>query len=185
MGSHRLSDPAATVFCMGTFVALDFETATRERDSACALAIVRVEGARITASASLLIRPPERTFEFTDIHGITWRDVAASPPFAEVWRSMAPLLRGAEFIAAHNARFDREVLIACCAAAGIAPPELPFTCTVHLARRHWKIYPTRLPDVCRRLGILLNHHDALSDAQACAEIVLAAKRPWSNCDSRG
>ncbi|MFA5187667.1 MAG: exonuclease, partial [Patescibacteria group bacterium] len=34
--------------------------------------------------------------------------------------------------------------------------------------------PTKLPDVCRRLKIPLNHHDAASDAEACARIVMAA-----------
>jgi DNA polymerase-3 subunit epsilon len=45
---------------------------------------------------------------------------------------------------------------------------------VRLARRVWGIYPTRLSDVCRRLGIPLRHHDAASDAEACARIVIAA-----------
>ena len=45
-----------------------------------------------------------------------------------------------------------------------------------LARRHLGIYPTTLPDVCRRLRIPLRHHDPLSDAEACARIVIAALR---------
>lgn len=47
-------------------------------------------------------------------------------------------------------------------------------CTVRLARRVWSIRPTKLPDVFRRLGLELDHHGALSDAEACARIVLAA-----------
>jgi DNA polymerase-3 subunit epsilon len=47
---------------------------------------------------------------------------------------------------------------------------------MELARQVWRIYPTRLPDVCRHLGIALNHHHAVSDAEACARIVLAAFR---------
>ena len=43
-----------------------------------------------------------------------------------------------------------------------------------MARRAWNICPTKLSDVCRKLGIALNHHEALSDAMACARIVLAA-----------
>jgi len=31
-----------------------------------------------------------------------------------------------------------------------------------------------LPDVCRRFRIRLNHHNALSDATACARIVMGA-----------
>ena len=42
-----------------------------------------------------------------------------------------------------------------------------------MARRAWNLRPTKLPDVCRHLGITLNHHDALSDALACAKIVIA------------
>ncbi len=160
---------------MSIFVAIDFETASRAQDSACALAVVRVEGAKIAAQSHRLIRPPSRLFEFTHIHGITWQDVEREAPFAEVWRSMLPLLEGAEFIAAHNASFDAGVLAQCCADAGMAPPALPYRCTVQLARRTWKLHPARLPDVCRHLKIPLNHHDALSDASACAQIVLAAQ----------
>ena len=45
-----------------------------------------------------------------------------------------------------------------------------------MARRAWNIRPTKLSDVCRKLGIALNHHEALSDAMACAQIVLAANK---------
>lgn len=58
---------------------------------------------------------------------------------------------------------------------GIRVPALPFTCTVELARSQWSIYPTGLPNVCRRLRIPLRHHDHGSDAEACARIVLAAQ----------
>jgi DNA polymerase-3 subunit epsilon len=161
---------------MTTFVALDFETADRQRDSACSVGVVRVEGNRITARAHHLIRPPRSTFVFTGIHGISWARVAKEPRFAEVWRKVAPLLEGAEFIAAHNASFDRGVLGACCDAAGIAPPPHRFECTMKLARERWQIRPTTLPDVCARLGLTLKHHDALSDAEACAGIVIASRR---------
>ncbi|OGH59120.1 MAG: hypothetical protein A3G34_02220 [Candidatus Lindowbacteria bacterium RIFCSPLOWO2_12_FULL_62_27] len=43
-----------------------------------------------------------------------------------------------------------------------------------LARRAWDIRPTKLPDVCRRFLIRLQHHNALSDATACARIVMRA-----------
>jgi len=45
---------------------------------------------------------------------------------------------------------------------------------VKLARRAWDIRPTKLPDVCRRFLIRLQHHNALSDATACARIVMRA-----------
>lgn len=159
---------------MPTFVALDFETADRHRDSACSVGVVRVEGNRITARGHHLIRPPRSTFELTGFHGISWAHVAREPMFSEVWQRVLPLLEGAEFIAAHNASFDRSVLRACCAAVGLDPPALRFECTVKLARARWKLHPATLPHVCRHLGLPLRHHDALSDAEACAGIVMAA-----------
>jgi DNA polymerase-3 subunit epsilon len=47
---------------------------------------------------------------------------------------------------------------------------------VQISRRTWNIRPTKLSDVCRKLKIALNHHEALSDAMACAQIVLAANK---------
>jgi len=157
-----------------TFVALDFETADYSRDSACALGLVRVENHRIVRRTYHLIRPPRQRFVFTYLHGITWQDVAGQPTFAELWPSLTPILEGADFLAAHNAAFDRSVLQKCCAAAGFEPPRLPFRCTVQLARQTWKIYPTKLNNVCDHLGITLKHHHAASDAEACALIVIEA-----------
>jgi DNA polymerase-3 subunit epsilon len=158
-----------------SFVALDFETANRSPASACALALVRVEAGAIVRREVRLIRPPSSHFEFTYIHGLAWDDVCESPRFAAVWRELSPLLEDAAFLAAHNARFDRSVLEACCRDAGLRLPALPFRCTVELARRAWHLRPARLPDVCRHLGLALDHHDPLSDAEACARIVLAAE----------
>lgn len=156
------------------FVALDFETADPGRDSACAIALVRVEGGRITDRAVRLIRPPRTRFHFTYIHGIRWADVAAEPAFPEVWRDLAPFLDGAAFIAAHNAPFDRSVLHACCARYRLESPRLHFVCTVQLARRAWSFPRNDLATVARHLDIPLVHHDPASDAEACARIVLAA-----------
>jgi len=158
----------------GAFVAIDFETADYSPDSACAVGLVRVEDYRVVHREVVLIRPPRQHIVFTFIHGITWAMVAESPVFADVWPRVAPLLDGAAFLAAHNAPFDRRVLRACCEAAGHRPPPQRFVCTLQLARRRWKMHPANLPTVCRRLGIGLIHHDAGSDAEACARIVIAA-----------
>jgi DNA polymerase-3 subunit epsilon len=157
-----------------TFVALDFETADYGRDSACALGLARVDNGLIVDRAYHLIRPPRRTFVFTYIHGITWEDVRSAPTFGEIWPAISPFLRGAEFLVAHNASFDRGVLGACCRAAGIEPPAIPFQCTMRLSRRLWGIQPTTLPAVCRHFAIPLDHHNAASDTEACARIMIHA-----------
>ena len=157
------------------FVAIDFETANYQASSACSVGLVKVVRGKIVATAVHLIRPPTRRFVFTYIHGLTWRNVAKADDFGTLWPTIESFLEGAEFLAAHNASFDRGVLHACCEHYGIAAPSLPFQCTVQMARRTWSIYPTKLPDVCRFLGVDLNHHEALSDSMACARIVLAAR----------
>lgn len=158
-----------------TFVALDFETADNQRDSACSVALVRVDDGQITRKVTRLIRPPRSRVMFTSIHGLTWQDLRGEPTFGQLWPSLSPLLDNAQFLAAHNAPFDRSVLEACCRAAGLPAPALDFRCTVKMARAAWDLYPTRLPDVCRHLGIPLRHHEAGSDAEACARIVLAVR----------
>ncbi len=171
---RRCTEDAAEPCLSGDFVAIDFETANPRRDSACAVGLVKVAGGRIVETAVHLIRPPTRNFRFTFIHGLAWADVAEAEDFGGLWPKIADFFDGATFLAAHNASFDRSVLNACCATYGLTLPTLMFQCTVRLARQTWSIYPTKLPDVCRELGIALNHHEALSDARACAEIVLAA-----------
>jgi DNA polymerase-3 subunit epsilon len=137
--------------------------------------LVKVVDGRIVDSVAHLIRPPTREFLFTYIHGLTWSHVAAATDFGRLWPELAPWLDGVDFLAAHNASFDRGVLNACCASYEIAAPLPAFRCTVTMARRAWNLRPTKLPDVCRHLGITLDHHDALSDAMACAKIVIAAE----------
>ena len=54
------------------FVALDFETANKYKNSACSLAVITVENGQITKKAYSLIKPPFMSFdpECIEIHGI-------------------------------------------------------------------------------------------------------------------
>ena len=157
------------------FVAIDFETADHGADSACAVGLVRVEDWIVSAKISRLIRPPRPHIHFSYLHGITWEHVKDEPAFAEVWPQVAPILDGVDYLVAHNAGFDRGVLAACCRRAQLPMPAQRFVCSMWEARRKLRIYPTKLSDVCRRLGIELRHHDALSDAEAAARIMIAAR----------
>jgi DNA polymerase III subunit epsilon len=86
---------------------------------------------------------------------------------------MHELIEGADYLVAHNAPFDRTVLYACCRAAKTGIHEHEFVCTVQVARNTWNIRPTTLNNVCDFCGIELNHHEALSDARAAANIMIA------------
>jgi DNA polymerase-3 subunit epsilon len=160
----------------GAFVAIDFETADNYPDSACSVGLVRVENGRVSRRVRQLIRPPRDQVWFTHIHGLTLEDVREKPTFGRAWPALREVFEGAVFLAAHNAGFDKRVLEACCESAGIDPPALPWVCTVRQARRTLGIRPANLDNVARVMGIKLNHHEALSDAEACARIVMAARR---------
>jgi DNA polymerase-3 subunit epsilon len=154
------------------FLAIDFETANRYPDSACSVGLVKVKNNRIASKKTFLIKPPYSYFEFTDIHGISWNDVREEPTFKELWKRMSKYFDDIDFAVAHNAPFDRRVLNSCCSTYGLEYPDVEFKCTVKLSRSVLKIRPANLFNVCRQLCIPLNHHEAGSDAEACAKIMI-------------
>lgn len=154
-------------------VAIDFETSGPEAHFACAVGLARIEGGQVAARFESLLRPPSSRVCFSHIHGLCWPDLKDQPRFAQVWPDAAVLLQGATYLLAHNAPFDRRVLHACCRAAGFAPPKQPFLCTLKGARAALPELPSRrLNEVCAHFGIPLKHHNAGSDAVACADIYL-------------
>jgi DNA polymerase-3 subunit epsilon len=101
--------------------------------------------------------------------------VKDQPSFCDIWPEFAQKLENVDFLAAHNASFDRSVLKACCETSGHQTTSSPFLCTVKVARAAWEIFPTKLSDVALKLQIPLQHHDAESDATACAKIMIKAR----------
>jgi len=154
------------------FIALDFETANNKRNSACALSIVSVENHIITDQYYTLIKPPENYFIYTGVHGITWRDVKDKPAFNDIWPDIQKYFKKIDFIAAHNASFDRSVMDTCCRHYGLKIPRSEYKCTLQLSRKNLKMKSHSLDKVCLHYGIELEHHNALSDALACAEIMI-------------
>lgn len=160
------------------WVAIDFETANREKASACALGLVVIEDGFIAEERSWLIQPPGNYFEWrnTAIHGIDEDRVAQEPEFDELWEQISPYLEGA-VILAHNASFDIAVLRGSLDHYELeTPASAGYFCTVSVARKVWPLLSNhKLDSVCDHCGIALVHHDAASDARACAKIALAAR----------
>ena len=163
-----------------TFVTLDFETANQSRDSACSIGLVRVSDWQVKESLVELIEPPTSEFDFTHIHGITWENVKDKPRFDEVWPKIQKFISSADYLVAHNAPFDKGVLESCCRTYGLRPPKTEWQCTLKLARSAWTFPDNKLSTVCKHLGIALNHHEALSDARACAEILIKGRKFLEN-----
>ena len=93
------------------FVAIDFETATSDPNSACAVGLAFVVGLRVVATTHHLIQPPGNRYDQGNIHvhGIYPEDTEHAPDFLTVWQELHPLLAGKALIA-HNARFDMSVI---------------------------------------------------------------------------
>ena len=157
------------------FTAIDFETATGYRNSACAIGLVCVDQGKIVEKYSALMRPPDNAYWVGNIgvHGISPEHTCDAPDFAEIFPRFRHLLAG-RVLVAHNASFDRGVLYGTMKHYGLDYDTLgvpEWECTLKIYRAKG-FKPCRLSDCCRRLNIELNHHEALSDALGCAHLFL-------------
>jgi DNA polymerase-3 subunit epsilon len=159
---------------MVSFAAIDFETATSSRDSACAIGIAIVDDGEITVKRSWLIKPPGNDYDDFNItiHGITPKDTKRQPSFDRVWPDVHEYV-GDRVVLAHNAQFDISVARASANYHEFQLPKLRFACTLGMARTIWPNRPRHtLNSLAQDFGIPLNHHDAESDASAAAELGL-------------
>lgn len=149
-----------------SFTAIDFETATWNPNSICQVGIVRMENGIITEQVNQLVRPPENTYFYKNIevHGIRPEHTEHEPEFEHVWFSIRHLIED-EVVVAHNANFDINCLQNALAYYDLMQPQFEVRCTL-------MIYRKGLSYLCKKYKIALNHHDALSDAHACAQLYL-------------
>lgn len=165
------------------FLAIDFETASRQRGSACAIGFAKFENGEMVEVGNGLINPQISPHEWEavniSIHGITPEMVEASPPFAEVWGQVMDRYSGIPLVA-HYAAFDMSVLRAEFArdGDGHGPVEpLRYACSATLARQAWpSMLSVSLDVVAAELGIDFTHHEAASDAYASGMVTLEAIR---------
>ena len=159
-----------------SIVAIDFETSGHASNAACALGMARIESGNVVDTFYSLIRPPSSKILFTQIHGLTWAMLESAPRFATLWPKIAGFLANADYLLAHNAPFDRKVLYGCCQHIGVSVPEQPFLCTLKGCRMVFDLPSNSLATVCAHFGIPLQHHNAASDAMACANIYLQLRK---------
>ncbi len=158
-----------------SFAAIDFETATSERSSACAVGVVVFKQGSPVDKHRLLIRPPGNRYDGfnTTLHGIGPPDTRDSPTFPEVWEQVAGMLDG-QLVVAHNTAFDMSVLRRSAEHYGYEPAPFPFACTYRLARSAMPEAPSwGLEFLAGEFRIPLSHHDPVSDAQAAGLLWLA------------
>lgn len=163
------------------FVAIDFETATSARNSACSLGICEVVNNKVVSRESILIRP--EPFEFNPynikIHGITPEMVCYEPTFAMLWRQIMPRINS-KTVVAHNASFDVDVLCKSLDYAKIEYPTFDYLCTVKLSQKAYpELFSHKLNALADAFGISFSHHDACDDAYVCAKVLLHILNDYS------
>ena len=152
---------------MNTFTAIDFETATGYRSSICQVGLVRIKNGIVTKEINILVQPPDNYYwsRFTDIHGITAKSTLNTPSFDQIWHKITPFIENQNVVAHNGFGFDFTVLDKTLSYYNLPIPNYNKFCT-------YKIYGSNLAILCQEHNIPLNHHDALSDARACAELYL-------------
>ncbi len=159
---------------MDRFIAIDVETANFEPSSICAIGAAKVEDGIITDTRYSLVRPEPDWYSRAciNVHGITDDDTFDAPSFGTIWSEWHSWLDGFTLVA-HNAPFDSRCIREACRLYGLEPPET-FICTLSAARRSIPkgvCASKSLDSLCDFFGITLkNHHCALDDAVACAQI---------------
>lgn len=159
------------------FCAIDFETATNDRSSACEVGVCVVENSKIVEIKTWLIKPPSFPYfsQYNiDVHGILPHDVKDAPTFDEIWHEIGEMMYGSLMIA-HNASFDAGVLRACLNHYGISTPKIDYLCSIQLAKKSWNYLPKYgLKQLAEYHQIKFKHHRAGADAEVCAKISLLA-----------
>ncbi len=157
------------------YVVVDVETTggRGERHRVTEIGAVRVRNGEVLEEYSTLLNP-QRSIppNISRLTGITPDMVMDAPYFVDIADELERFFEGAIFVA-HNVEFDYGFIAREFRRIGRSF-RMPKLCTCASMRR---LYPGRrsysLDNLCRDFGIpLKNHHRALCDAQAAAELLL-------------
>lgn len=152
------------------FVAIDFETMTSLKTSACAIGLVKVIDGEIVQQFYSLINPVRD--EYTDkepnisIHGISLSEAEKANTFAELFEGLRLFIDGYPLVC-HNKAADIAIINALMDYYGLTGIDTDSAiCT-------YKLTGKSLSKCCEELGIKEErHHNALWDAEICARIYL-------------
>ncbi len=170
---------------MAGYTVVDVETTglyPQAHDRVVEIAMVYVSDlGRIEGEWSTLVNPG-RDVGPTRIHGITARDVARAPQFADIAPHVVRSVAG-RTIVAHNSAFDAGFLACELSRAGMPIQRLPLPslCTMSWSSHFIAARSRRLVDCCAACGVTLSEaHSALADARATAELLsfYISRSPW-------
>ena len=170
-----------------SFVSIDFETLYSQRVSACSIGMVKYRNGKKVDQYYSLIRPP---FDYpgksgqvlTWVHGISEDDVRNEKTFAELLPEIENFVEGLPLVA-HNASVEKCCIRDVCSYYEI-DTKLDYNNildTLPLSKETETKVGLQiegqgthsLDAVCSRFGIpVLNHHNALEDAEMCGNLMV-------------
>lgn len=163
------------------FVAIDFETANSQRSSPIQVGVCRVVDGVARLPQVLTVMPPLGKRDFADantkVHGLTPADIHGAPEWPEIHRRIM-LYAGDLPLVAHNASFERSVIVQTSGEHAMPPHPFAYHCTLAMSRT---LFPKasgivenhKLNTMADYLGVeQLHHHDAGDDALVGANVAL-------------
>ncbi len=161
------------------FTAVDFETASFEPASVCAVGLVKVRDGVVAERASWFVQPPTGTsihdFDPQQMakHGIGPQDVAD----AATWEpSLARIqeFAGSDVLVAHDASFSQKILEQASSYSGFTPIPLTWRCSMNLAQRLLDLPVAGLEAAAVSLGVTgIDHEELSAEAEMTAWVVLS------------
>jgi DNA polymerase-3 subunit epsilon len=160
------------------FLAIDVETANTDYSSICQIGIVEFTNSEISKKWVTLVNPETYFDPFnSSIHGITEEDVVDAPNFNEVYNELRDILSNKYLV--HHMPFDKVAINRVCEKYNLETISTNWIDSAKVVRRTWDQFSKKgygLKNVANFLNIEFNHHDALEDAIAAAQIFTIASK---------
>tara|TARA_R110001592_G_scaffold13807_1_gene62988 strand:+ start:415 stop:1311 length:897 start_codon:yes stop_codon:yes gene_type:complete len=158
------------------FVAVDVETANPDMASICQIGLAEYRNGVLYREWVSYV-DPEDYFDSNNVqvHGIDEKVVLGSPTFLGILDVIREFL--GDSICVCHTHFDRVSIARAFDKYLIPDFEIEWLDSAKVARRTWEECAWKgygLGPVCSKIGYEFKHHDALEDAKACAQILLAA-----------
>lgn len=166
-----------------SYVALDIETANDFRGSICSIGMAKFKDGQIVDTFYSLINPEEQFDDYNIfIHGITSDDVMESPTFPDIRQSIIDFI-GSDIVVAHYAQFDMGAIKDVYKKYQLDFDNIKYICSYRLAKVSLPGQLNyKLNSLAKNLNITLDHHNALSDAQASG-LILNHLLSIESCDN--
>lgn len=158
------------------FVAVDFETANPSYASICQIGFARYSRGELTDEWKSYVDPEDYFHPMSvRVHGIDFPMVQGAPRIPDVHADLHRWLDGS--VAVSHTAFDRVALQQALEKYGLPAPDCRWLDSSLVARRAWDECAYAgygLAPVCRLIGYDFTHHDALEDAKAAGQVLIAA-----------